>query len=235
MKICYRLSMFLLLILFSQSFADVKNFLGEVYTESGLSFQYKGCIEAGDKLAVKKNICYDEKGNAIIDERTEYNESTCEIVNLMIQDFNTGKIEMIVDKGDSYLVKYKKNHSSNFKETEIEKNGLIIHPTVLAMYMQQNMDAILHGEGVGVTLLLPSRLTTIDFIITHKGYKQIEGLSCHEVVLEPRSVLIRQFVNPIYFYVKKDNPSVLVKYEGVLAPTDLQGNSQKGQILFSFN
>ena len=215
--------------------ADVKNYFGDVLTESGMNFKYKGSVTSGDQLAVKKNICYNENGKAIIDEITEYNESTCEIVNMLIQDFQTGKVEMIVDEGDAYHVKYKKNYNTEFKEKKIAKDGIIIHPTVLAMYMQQNMDAILYGKGVDVTLLLPNRLCTIDFTITKTGIKDIENQQCHEVVLKPSSVLIKQFVNPIYFYVKKDDPSVLVKYEGVVAPTDINGNSQKGHIMFSFN
>jgi len=221
--------------LISNLFADVKNFYGDVLTETGTNYKYKGSVTSGDELAVKKNICYDENGKAIITEKTEYNETTCEIINMLIQDFQTGKVEMILDKGDSYLVKYKKNHDAEFKEKEIIKDGIIIHPTVLAMYMQKNMDAILYGKGVDVSLLLPNKLCTIDFSITRTGVKEIENQPCHEVVLEPSSLLIKQFVNPIYFYVKKDDPSVLVKYEGVVAPTDLEGNSQKGHIMFSFN
>ena len=221
--------------MYSNLSADVKNYFADVFTENGLNYKYKGSIATGDELAVKKNICYDKNGKAIINERTEYNETTCEIINMLIQDFQTGKVEMIVDKGDSYLVKYKKNHDTDFKEKEIAKDGIIIHPTVLAMYMQHNMDAILYGKGVDVTLLLPNRLSTIDFTITKRGIKEIENQKCHEVVLEPSSTLIKQFVNPIYFYVKKDDPSVLVKYEGVVTPRDLNGNSQTGHILFSFN
>lgn len=216
-------------------FADVRNFYGDVLTDTGMSFKYKGSLISGDKLAVKKNICYDENGKEIINEKTEYNETTCEVVNMHIQDFQTGKVEMIIDKGNSYLVKYKKNYTADFKEKEIPKKGIIIHPTVLAMYMQKNMDAILYGKGVNVTLLLPNRLCTLDFLISRTREKEIDNQKCHELILEPNSMLIKQFVNPIYFYVKKDDPSVLVKYEGVVAPTDPAGNAQKGHIMFSFN
>jgi len=215
--------------------AEVKSYFGDVYSEKGTNFIYKGSIESGSKLAVKKNNCYDEAGNIIIKERTEYIENTCEIVNMHIQDLRTGKEEIIIDNGDTYTVRFKKNNQTEFKEKNIEKAPGTIHPTVLAMYMQQNMQKILTEKTVNVTLLLPNRLRTIDFQLIRQGIVTINNEQCFTVKLEPSSLLVKQFVNPIHFYVKKDDPSVLVKYEGIIAPTDLEGNSQSGHIIFSFN
>ncbi|MFP4548363.1 MAG: hypothetical protein ACLFQM_09530 [Fidelibacterota bacterium] len=215
--------------------AEVRSYSGDVYSKKGNNFIYKGSIESGSKLAVKKNNCYDETGNIIIKERTEYIENTCEIVNMHIQDLRTGKEEIIIDNGNTYTVKFKKNHKSTFREKNIKKENGVIHPTVLAMYMQQNMDKILTEKTVKVSLLLPNRLCTIDFQLTRQGIVQINNEQCYNVKLEPSSLLVKQFVNPIHFYVKKNDPSVLVKYEGIIGPTDLEGNSQSGHIIFSFN
>ncbi len=215
--------------------AETRTYHGDVLTENGRNFVYKGSIDSGNKLAVKRNECYDDSGEVIIKEKTEYLENSCEIKNMHIQDFNTGKEEIVIDKGTYYLVKYKKNHSSCFKTKKIKKEGRIIHPTVIAMYLQKNMQQILHSEGVDVTLLLPNRLTTIRFTLTHNGTKTINAEECYKISLEPNNMLLKQLVNPIYFYIDKDDPSILVKYEGVIAPTDSRGNSQNGQILFSFN
>ncbi len=215
--------------------AEVYNYSGDVYSKNGSNFLYKGIVDSRKKIATKENDCYDNNGNIIIQEHTEYLEATCEIISTHVRDYRTGKEEIIIDKGNAYLVRYKKNSVTEFVEKEIEKSGEIIHPTLLTMFMQKHMQEIMDQKSINVTLLLTNRLRTINFTISKLGIKKIDSIDCYEVILEPKSLVIRQFVKPIYFYVKKDDPSILVKYEGVIAPTDLYGNSQTGHIIFSFN
>jgi hypothetical protein len=224
----------ILLTIFISLNAEIWSYSGDVYASSGANFLYKGLIDSSNKIAIKKNDCYNSAGEIILKEHTEYLEKTCEVLNAHIQDFRTGKEEIIIDQGDSYLIRYKKNASTDFVEKEIKKEKNVIHPTVLAMFMQKKMTTILKGNPLKVNLLLPNRQCTIGFQLLKQGTKNIDGVDCYKLILEPESLIIRQFVNPIYFYVKKDDPSVLVKYEGVIAPTDDEGNSQTGQIMFSF-
>jgi len=102
-KFCKYFSVIFLIFSFTLN-AEIWNYSGNVYASNGTNFIYKGLIDSSNKIAVKKNDCYNASGEIIIKEHTEYMEKTCEILNTHIQDLRTGKEEIIIDRDSSSVI-----------------------------------------------------------------------------------------------------------------------------------
>ncbi|MBL7135525.1 MAG: hypothetical protein ISS81_02890 [Candidatus Marinimicrobia bacterium] len=178
---------------------------------------------------------FDKAGNSILKEEIEYKAESFEIVKYELEDYRTGRKEIVTGKNNEYILQYKRNFDSSFKEKSIKKDGSILHGSSLPIFIIKKLDVLNNGQKISFRLLVPLRPTTERFQLKQIGMKKVNGRECYEIKMEASSWIARKLVAPMYFYIYTEKPNRLIMYKGRLLPTDGKGNPLDGIITFSYS
>lgn len=191
-------------------------------------------VEEADNAYMISNF-FDKAVNSILKEDIEYKAGSFEIVKYELEDYRTGRKEIIAGKNNEYILRYRRNFDSSFKEKSIEKDGLILHGSFLPIFIIKKLDVLNNSQEISFRLIVPLRPSTEGFRLKQIGMKKVDGRECYEIKLEASSWIARRLVAPIYFYIHTEKPNRLIMYKGRLLPTDEKGNPLDGVITFSYS
>lgn len=223
-----------ILCLFTQLFGGSEVFRANISIGDRVQFTLKGKYTVKNGLVVNTTDYFDKNGRRIITEQIRYKDDSFDLVDLKIQDSETGRQEEIVKQNDTYLVRYRQNFKSKLDERIIKEDGTILHASNVALFIMKNIDYLKSNQVVAVKLLVPEHLRTIEFQVKLTGSKTINGHDCYEILMEPTRLVFKPLVNTINFYYDKAEPNKIYLYKGVVLPRDPEGNKLVGTIVFRY-
>ena len=190
-------------------------------------------VEEADNAYMISNF-FDKAGNSILKEEIKYKAGSFEIVKYELEDYRTGRKEIVTGKNNEYILRYRRNFDSSFKEKSIKKDGLILHGSFLPIFIIKKLDVLNNGQKISFRLIVPLRPTAERFQLKQIGMKKVDGRECYEIEMEASSWIARRLVKPIFFYIDTEKPNRLIMYKGRLLPTNEKGNPLDGVITFSY-
>lgn len=191
-------------------------------------------VEKADNAYMNSNF-FDKSVNSILKEEIKYKAGSFEIVKYELEDYRTGRKEIIAGKNNGYILRYRRNFDSSFKEKSIEKDGWILHGSFLPIFIINKLAMLNNGQEISFRLLVPLRPSTERFQLKQIGIRKVDGKECYEIEMEASSWIARRLVAPMYFYIHTEKPNRLIMYKGRLLPTDGEGNPLDGVIMFSYS
>jgi hypothetical protein len=191
-------------------------------------------IEEGDNAYITSNF-FDKAGNSILKEEIEYKAGSFEIVKYKLEDYRTGRKEIITGGNNEYILRYKRNSDNNFREKGIIKDGSILHGSFLPIFIINKLAMLNDGRDISFRLLIPLRPSTEGFRLKQIGMVKVNDKECYEIKMEASSWIAGKLVAPIFFYIHTEKPNRLIRFKGRLLPTDEEGNPLNGVITFSYS
>ncbi|MBU4445420.1 hypothetical protein KJ656_10110 [bacterium] len=191
-------------------------------------------IEEGDNAYMTSNF-FDKAGHNILKEEIEYKAGSFEILKYELEDYRTGRKEIITGRNNEYILRYKMNSDNNFKEKGLKKGGLILHGSFLPIFIIKKLAMLNNGREISFRLIVPLRPTTTRFRLKQIGMIKVDDKECYEIKMEAFLWIARKLVAPIFFYIHTEKPNRLIMYKGRLLPTDEEGNPLNGVITFSYS
>jgi len=132
----------------------------------------------------------------------------------------------IVKKADKLVLTYsKKGKKEKSKSIDLAPN-LLIGDQVMD-YLRANWDKVSTGKVLKVKYIALSRLESIDFEFVKTAEEVIKGKNTLKVKMSPSSWLISKLVDPIFFYIEKDNKHRLLALEGRVTPKKYSKHKKK--------
>jgi len=206
----------------------------EVFVKNELQYTCGGEFSEDSRSATKKHKFYDKLGNTIITENVRFESNTFQPIEVKISDLQTGRLEEIYQIKQGYKLRYRAHFDNPIQEKIIPKNRITLHGSYVPIYISSKMDRIVKGEVLTFQLLIVDKLSIYEFQVCQNGIKIIDGKDYLEIILEPTSWLVKQFVPSISFYYSPDNYQKIVRYRGTIGPRDANGNIQTGEMIFHY-
>lgn len=178
---------------------------------------YKGKTEStkANGIITDKSSYFKLDGTLIQTVVTVYREKDLMLISYKLKDSRFGQIEEMSVKGKTVNFFHQKN-----KKYESEKGSVKWAPNkttfgaVLMNHIRRDWEGALKGKVFTFDYLVPSRLETIGFRLQKDSETKVNGKDVLVIRLNPDSWLIRQLVNPIYFYLEKDGKHNLLLLKG---------------------
>ncbi|MDO9547384.1 MAG: hypothetical protein Q7J65_00250 [Candidatus Marinimicrobia bacterium] len=213
--------------------------LSKVYTTDILikneqKYTSRGEFNENDQTAIKNTLVFNGQGNTIITENVTFESKTFQPVEIKISDLQTGRFEEISQTEQGNKLRYRARSNAPIQEKIIPRNGITLHGSYVPMNISNKMDRIVNGEVLAFQLLIVDRLSSYEFQVRQNGIKTVDGKDYLEIILEPTSWIVKQFVPSISFYYLPDNYQKIVRYRGAIGPRDAAGNVQTGEIIFHY-
>jgi len=206
----------------------------EVFVKNELQYTCGGEFSEDSRSATKKHKFYDKLGNTIITENVRFESNTFQPIEVKISDLQTGRLEEIYQIKQGYKLRYRAHFDNPIQEKIIPKNRITLHGSYVPIYISSKMDRIVKGEVLTFQLLIVDKLSIYEFQVCQNGIKIIDGKDYLEIILEPTSWLVKQFVPSISYYYSPDNYQKIVRYRGTIGPRDANGNIQTGEMIFHY-
>lgn len=163
---------------------------------------------------------------------TAYNTTTLKLVSYKLGDFRSGQREEMQVSGNSVTLlnqegKKEKPETETLQWGPNFTFGSSVVPRILRAW-----DGLQSGKALTFDLLIPSRLETLVFRIKKDSDTKIQGKSVVVMRMEPDSWIIRQLVDPMFFYITAVAPRRLEVYKGRSSIKTDEGDTQDLRIVF---
>lgn len=145
-------------------------------------------LELDGKLALEESVEFDAKGEFLRSRRNhpQINEIT------------------LIERRDKGVV-FRREYKGSTKEASEAWGDNYISNDQLPPLIEKNWDALDAGKVFSMRLMVPSRLETVGFSVEKaKKTADLKGQPMEVFEMTPSSMLIRSFVDPIFFYFSKD-------------------------------
>ena len=206
----------------------------EVFVKNEMQYTCEGEFSENSQTATKTHQFFDKLGNTIITENVTFESNTFQPVEVKISDQLTGRLEEITLTKQGYKLRYRARSDTQIQEKIIPQNGITLHGSYMPMYISNKMNRIVNGEVLTFHLLIVDRLSSYEFQVCQNGIITADGKDYLEIILEPTSWIVKQFVPSISFYYSPDNYQQILRYRGTIGPRDADGNIQTGEIIFHY-
>lgn len=168
---------------------------------------------AGENLKVIREF-KDPKGQVVANEEIFYESGELKKLNIDQTQINEkGGFEL---NGNKISFFYTKDGKTS-KDDETIDEPLVVADTV-AMHLHKNWDKLVAGEALKVRMPVPARLETIGFKFEKDKDGVLDGKPVHVVKMSAQSFVIRMVLNPLIFYMAKDDKLSVLKVVGRIVP-----------------
>lgn len=189
--------------------------------------------EAADKATLRRTSTYtDNAGKELLTESMRWNNTTALLDRFESADKRTGKVETYVRSGNSYVVSYRKNSSSQTEKETFEAEKNTMPAPMLPIYLASQAEALAAGKEVEFRLLVAERMDTYGFDAEKTAEETISGVKTMKITVTASSFLIRQLAGKLSFNIEKAPPHRLMRFTGRLPLTDADGSAQMGSITY---
>jgi hypothetical protein len=97
-----------------------------------------------------------------------------------------------------------------------QENTLIAD--MVGPFLADNFTALSRGDTVSCRYIVPDRKQTVGFIFIKQRVSTYQGQQVLVVKMEPRSVVIKAMVDPLFFTIEEAPPHRVLQYTGRTAP-----------------
>jgi hypothetical protein len=207
---------------------------GEIRTSTGRVSNMTLTYTENRSIIIKKVKYYNQKNRLILEAIEKYTPEPLELQEMWMLDHPLGRKASFKNKGSYYAISYKHNRNKDEKQKVVQKQYKnLLYGTMIITYITQNIKKLVAGEKVSFNLLVPSHFRAISFFLKKEKETSIGNQKCMVVIMRPTSIIIRQFVGACRYYMSLDPPHYILRYDGILTPSDSEGNRQKGIVLLN--
>ncbi len=187
----------------------------------------------GGKIAI--NTIYSKPdGTEVQRSESVYETGSLKIASFRMTDNRFGSLEEIRVSDGKVKLLHRAKAGEETKTEELEwADGLATTATVVEM-MARNLDTLKKGEPLSFDLIVPSRLETIGFRLKKDSEAELGGQPVIVIRMEPDSWLIRQLVDPMYFYVTGRPHHRLLEYRGRVSVKTDEGEPQDLKMVYRY-
>jgi hypothetical protein len=166
---------------------------------------------AGGKLASRERVVYD--GNRLLSYQLED-----------LQAGTQGKMEVKPvgknSKEEQINFQFVKGTTKTAARESFEKNTLI--NDMVAPFITDHWSGLTNGKTVKLRLVAMSRAETVGFKLTQISQGLWQGKPVVTIRMEPASLVIAQFIDPLLFTIEKSPPHRVLQYSGRTTPSILR-------------
>lgn len=199
-------------------------------------FRYeKSTFSKGDDRRVEVQF-KEMDGRLALKERVEY--SLTQGFHKMERDhMQIGEITT-VERKQNEVVFFRSEKGKEYNDREKFNESVICNDQINSV-IQKSWAEVMQGKTLEFRLLVPSRLETVGFRVSKKSEEgELKGQLTITFQLEPTSMFIRSFVDPIVFHYSKTEPHRLLLIRGRMpVKTMLPGEKYRdaeGDLLFEY-
>jgi hypothetical protein len=90
---------------------------------------------------------------------------------------------------------------------------------MVAPFILAHWDQLMSGATVKLRMVAPSRAETVGFKLVKESETTQDGKPVVIIRMEPGSVIIAQFINPLHFTIERDGSHHILRYSGRTTPS----------------
>jgi hypothetical protein len=202
----------------SIDYLEPKTLTGKIYADEGLKnllFTFvRTATNSGDTIQVLREFKSSD-GKLAAREQVVYQGG--KLKSFVLEELQTGA------KGGLTVTDGKLNF--NFSEGSTKKTGdekfsdNILISDMVGPFMAGHWDALAKGDSVKCRLVSVSRAESVGFKFFKESDSTWKGKPVMMVTLQPSSVIIARFVNPLHFIIEKDGQHRVFQYTGRTTPS----------------
>ena len=213
-------SIFIIITIFSVS-AIAENYIGTIISDKNEKFKTTGNITEKNGYFFKDAKFFNSNGKYIVEEKAKFKTNPFKLFEVSIVDQRNGRKEIVLQQDGKDILKYQKKDGSKIKTKIIDEDGIIMHGSVLIMYILDNLDQILSMTNpLKLKMVVPLHQTFYNFELTKEKPETIYAQDCFVFKLEASNWIVNVLTRPNYFYITKSVPHKIIKYSGVTLVTD---------------
>lgn len=207
---------------------------GSIFVNGSLTFSMKVTYTEASGTGQKITRYFDKAGQLRLEENEVFNTNSLDLIRFNLRDFKSGREEEFHKVQDKIIIKYKKDSQSDMKEKVKKQYSHLLHGSMVVLYIKEQIKEIAQDKKISIKLLVPKYLIAYGFVLKKIDLTRIDGKNCFVIKMYMSSWILRGFVKPTYFYIEKDPPHRLLKYEGIITPKADNGKSFRGIATFSY-
>ena len=207
---------------------------GSVLVNGSLTFSMKVTYTETSGTGHKVTRYLDKAGQLRLEENEVFHTNSLDLIRFNLKDFKSGREEEFYKMQDKIVIRYKKDSQSDMKEKVKKQYSHLLHGSMIVLYIKKHIKEIGQDKKISVKLLVPKYLTAYGFVLKKIDETRINGRNCYAIKMYMSSWLLRAFVKPTYFYIEKDPPHRLLKFEGIITPKADNGKSFRGIAAFKY-
>lgn len=220
----------IIVIIFSIS-AIAENYIGTIVSDKNEKFTTTGSFTEENKISFKNTIFLDNDGKLIVEEKAKFTTNPFEILEISIVDKRNDRKEIVLREGERYILKYQKEKGKKIKTKVIEEDGIILHGSVLIMYIIEKLDELQSmKKPLKMKMVVPLRQTFYNFELIKEKSEKIYGQDCFVFKLKASNWIINVLTKSSYFYITKSVPHQIIKYSGATLITDEKEDKVCGEM-----
>lgn len=226
--------LFFILILFSVS-AIAEKYIGTIVSTKNEKFKTTGSITEKDGYFFKNAKFFNSNAKYIIEEKAKFKTNPFKIFEISIIDKRNGRKEIVLQQGKKYILKYQKEKGGKTKTKIIDDDVVIMHGSVLMMYIINNLDKIVSMTNpLKLKMVVPLCQTFYNFELTTEKSEIVYDQNCFVFKLEASSWIVKALTKPSCFYVTKSLPHKIIKYSGSTLITDENEDQVNGEMKIEY-
>lgn len=197
-------------------------------------FKGERTIQVGEGKVQETVVYLDLNGRETQRLEGVYEQGTLGLVSYVRKFVGSQEREGLEREGGQFVMSYQDGKNAKPETEELTwKDGLVFAITVVPR-IKQARKALKAGKEVTFDLIVPSRMNLYEFRLRQDKPVTINGQEMWVVRMEPDSFLIRQLIDPLYFYFTDNGSIDLVEYKGRTAVHDAAGNSLDARVVYRY-
>ncbi|MGD2091285.1 MAG: hypothetical protein PVH61_34230 [Candidatus Aminicenantes bacterium] len=201
---------------------------GRIFVNGSLTFSMKVNHWETGGTGHKTTRYFDKTGQLRLEENEIFHTHSLDLIRFNLKDFKSGREEEFFKMKDKIVIRYKKDAQSAMKEKIKNQYSHLLHGSMVVLYIKKHIKEIRQDKKISIKLLVPKYLTAYGFVLKKTHETRIDEGNCYVIKMYMSSWLLRGFVKPTYFYIEKEPPYRLLKYEGIITPKADNGKSFRG-------
>lgn len=207
-------------------YLEPKVLTGTIYSDASLKqvlFTFRrSATNSGSTIHVLREFNLPD-GKVAAREQVVYEKG--QLKSFMLEELQTGA------KGSTTVQSAGNDLKINFNYTEgsAKKSGSekflseILISDMVGPFIVSHWDVLAKGSAVKCRLVSVSRAETVGFKFIKESDSTWHGKPVSIVTLQPSSIIIAKFVDPLHFIVEKDAPHRVLQYTGRTTPSIHKG------------
>lgn len=192
---------------------------GTVYADDSLKQKlftfHRVATNSGSSIHVVREFNLPD-GKLAAREQVEYENG--QLKSFVLEELQTGAKGSLVNDGKG-KINFEFSEGSN-KKTGSEKflNEIIVSDMV-APYIAAHWDELMKGDSVKCRLVSVSRAETVGFKFFKDSDSTWQGKPVTIITLQPSSIIVARFVDPLHFAFEKGGQHRVYQYSGRTTPS----------------
>ncbi|HKI97730.1 MAG TPA: hypothetical protein VKB51_04575 [bacterium] len=146
----------------------------------------------------------------------------------------TGHAEWLHKEGDRVVLRVRAQASASIESDTLPLTPHAQFAATLPLYMLRHWDALMAGQRLDVSLLVPSRTDRYAFHLLHEAESPAGGPGRVVIRMDSDSLLVRQVVDPVRFVFESRPPHRLLETRGRTPIRDEDGAVQRLRIEYHY-